>query len=160
MKELGSANQKSVEGRGGEQKRGVFEKAAYRKLVLWKNLYELRKMVYDITKEFPSIEIRRVSQMRDAARSAKQNVQEGHRSKSRAQFLRFLDIAHSSLHELAGDVEDSYDDGLLSEVRFEELCSLINRTDYLFVRTISSLKAPTTEPKPSRSSQLLTATAP
>jgi len=123
------------------EKRGVFEKAGYRKLVLWKNLYELRKLVYETTRDFPSSEFRRVSQMRDAARSTKQNIQEGYRHSSRKQYVHFLDIAHASLHELAGDVEDSFDDRLLSAETFEKLVSLINRTDYLFRRTIDSLRS-------------------
>jgi len=57
-------------------KRGVFEKAGYRKLILWQNLYQFRHLVYDATRTFPSSEYRRVAQMRDAARSSKQNVQE------------------------------------------------------------------------------------
>jgi four helix bundle protein len=118
---------------------GVFKDAAYRKLVVWQNLYELRRATYKMTKSFPKDEYRRISQMRDAARSAKQNLQEGHRRKSRKEYLRFLDFAHASLHELAGDIEDSFDDGLLDEDQFENLASLINRTDYLFRRLIDSL---------------------
>ena len=122
------------------EKRGVFEKAGYRNLILWKNLYDLRRLVYEITKSFPKSEYRRISQMRDAARSAKQNLQEGHRHSSRKHYIYFLDIAHASLHELAGDVEDSYDDQLIGAEQFEQLVSLINRTDYLFKRIIESLK--------------------
>ena len=79
--------------------------------------------------------------MRDAARSAKQNVQEGYRHKSRKHYLYFLDIAHASLHELAGDVEDSCDDGLIKSDQFDGLASLVGRTDYLFRRTIDGLNS-------------------
>ena len=43
----------------------------YKKLAVWKNAYELRKLIYKITVRFPKSEMRRVSQMRDAARSIK-----------------------------------------------------------------------------------------
>jgi four helix bundle protein len=120
-------------------KRGIFEKAGYRKMILWQNVYELRKMIYQTTKVFPKEEYRRISQMRDSARSSKQNLQEGYRLKSTKQFIRFLEIGHASLHELAGDVEDCYDDGILSAEKFDSLASLIGRTDYLFRRTIDGL---------------------
>jgi four helix bundle protein len=120
-------------------KRGIFKDAGYRKLILWQNVYELRKSVYLLTKSFSKLEIRRVSQMRDAARSAKQNIQEGYRHKSRKQYIHFLNIAHASLHELAGDVEDCFEDKLFTREQFEELASLVGRTDYLFRRTIDAL---------------------
>lgn len=50
----------------------------FRKIIVWQNTYKLRKLVYEITKRFPQSEMRRVSQMRDAARSMKQNIQEGY----------------------------------------------------------------------------------
>ena len=53
-------------------------KQGYKKLVVWNNAKILRKGVYDITKRFPKSEMRRVSQMNDAARSVKQNIQEGY----------------------------------------------------------------------------------
>lgn len=40
----------------------------FKKLIVWKNAYDLRRMVYEITRRFPKSEMRRVSQMRDAAR--------------------------------------------------------------------------------------------
>jgi four helix bundle protein len=121
------------------EKRGIFKDAGYRDLAVWKNLYELRRRVYLVTKPFPKHEYRRVSQMRDAARSAKQNIQEGYRHKSRKHYVHFLEIAHASLHELAGDIEDSYDDELISGKEFELLASLVGRSDYLFRRTIDGL---------------------
>jgi len=121
------------------EKQGIFKDAGYRKLIPWKNAYDLRKTVYRITQSFPKLEYRRISQMRDAARSAKQNIQEGYRLKSRPQHVHFLGIAHASLHELAGDIEDSYDNGLISSEQFDVLASLVGRTDYLFRRTIDAL---------------------
>jgi four helix bundle protein len=49
----------------------------YEKLIAWKNCVTLRRNVFEITKNFPPNEYRRVSQMRDSARSMKQNIQEG-----------------------------------------------------------------------------------
>ncbi|MDP3244687.1 MAG: four helix bundle protein [bacterium] len=111
----------------------------YKKLILWQNLKLLRKRVYDIAGRFPGIEHRRVSQMNDAARSAKQNIQEGY-GQTILKYLNALNIAHASLHELHGDIEDCYEDQLITEEEFKELDALCGKTDYLFKRLIQSLQ--------------------
>ena len=65
----------------------------FKKLVVWSNARELRKMVYDVTADLPRAEMRRVSQMRDAARSVKQNIQEGYMNGSTAVYVRALNIS-------------------------------------------------------------------
>ena len=85
-------------------------KEGYRKLVVWQNFYKLRRLVYEITRKFAKSEMRRVSQMRDAARSVKQNIQEGY-GKTLGEYIHSLGISQGSLRELSGDIEDSYDDG-------------------------------------------------
>jgi len=109
-------------------------------LIVWQNVYKLRKIIYKITARFSKSEMRRVSHMRDSARSAKQNIQEGYKRPSIGEYIHFLAIAQSSLSELMGDVEDCYDDGLITREEFEMLSSLMGRTDYLFKRLIQSLR--------------------
>jgi len=116
------------------------DKQGYKKLIVWQNAAKLRRLVYEITSYFPKNEFRRVSQMRDAARSIKQNIQEGYKRGSLGEYIHFLTIAQGSLGELTGDIEDSYEDGLLSNEQFKELDSLVGRTDYLFNRLIESLR--------------------
>ena len=111
----------------------------FRKLVVWKNAYQLRRLVYDITKRFTPSEMRRVSQMRDAARSIKQNIQEGY-GKSLGEYIHSLEISKGSLRELAGDIEDCFDDGLITKEEFSKLDKLIGRTDYSLMRLIQSLR--------------------
>lgn len=113
-------------------------KEGYRKLVVWRNAYKLRRLVYEITRRFSKPEMRRVSQMRDAARSVKQNIQEGY-GKSLKEYIHSLGISQGSLRELSGDIEDSYDDGLISEGEFNNLKELCGKTDYLLMRLIQSL---------------------
>lgn len=84
--------------------------------------------------------MRRVSQMRDAARSVKQNIQEGYSRRSLGEYTHFLEIAKGSLGELSGDIEDCLDDGLITEDEFYRLDKLSGRTDYLFMRLIQSLR--------------------
>jgi four helix bundle protein len=112
---------------------------AYKKLVVWKNAKKLRRLIFEVTADFPKGEYKRIAQMRDAARSVKQNIQEGRKRISEAEFLRFLDIARASLAELAGDIEDCREDLLLSEDQFQQAHILIRKTDFLFHRLISAI---------------------
>lgn len=111
----------------------------FRKLIVWQNTYRLRKLVYETTKRFPQSEMRRVSQMRDAARSMKQNIQEGY-GKSLGEYIHSLGISQGSVRELSGDVEDCFDDGLITGEEFERLNELYGKTDYLLMRLIQSLR--------------------
>ncbi len=77
--------------------------------------------------------------MRDAARSVKQNIQEGY-GRSLGQYLNYLEISKGSLKELSGDVEDCLDDKLITNEQFNKLKELCGKTDYLFMRLIQSLR--------------------
>ena len=128
---------------GKERRKEVEEtekKHGYKRLIVWQNAHKLRLLVYRITERFPKIEMRRVSQMRDAARSVKQNIQEGYKRSSLGEYIHFLTISQSSLAELIGDVEDSFDDNLIDRGEFKELDALCGKTDYLFNRLITSLR--------------------
>lgn len=111
----------------------------YKKLVVWWNAQQLRALVWRMTIRFPKSEMRRVSQMRDAARSVKQNIQEGYR-RSLGQYIQFLVISDASLAELSGDIEDCSEDGLISQEEFSLLNELCAKTHYLFTRLIASLR--------------------
>lgn len=77
--------------------------------------------------------------MNDAARSVKQNIQEGYFG-STAEFIRGLGISQGSLGELTGDLEDCLEDGLISQEEFEELNELSGKTAYLIGKLVDSLK--------------------
>lgn len=111
----------------------------YRRLIIWQNTKTLRRRVYEITERFPKVEMRRVSQMRDCARSSKQNIQEGY-FKSTKSFINCLLISKGSINELMGDLEDCEEDGLITKEEFDELFGLAGRTDYLIKRTIDGLR--------------------
>ena len=111
----------------------------FKKLIVWKNAYYLRRMVYEITRRFPKSEMRRVSQMRDAARSVKQNIQEGY-GRTLGLYINYLEISKGSLRELSGDIQDCFDDGLITKDEFKKTSEIIGRTDYLFMRLVQSLR--------------------
>lgn len=77
--------------------------------------------------------------MRDAARSVKQNIQEGY-GRTLGQYINYLEISKGSLKELSGDIEDCFDDGLIIKEEFDQLAELCGKTDYLFMRLIQSLR--------------------
>ena len=82
--------------------------------------------------------MRKISQMRDSSRSVKQNIQEGY-MKSLSSYINYLNIAQGSLSELRGDIEDCFDDRLISKEKFLEVNELAGKTEYLFKRLIQSL---------------------
>lgn len=73
----------------------------FRKLQVWQKAHQLVLETYRVTKHFPAEERYGLTQqMRRAAVSIAANITEGHRRKSKQEFLQFLAIAHGSLDEL------------------------------------------------------------
>jgi four helix bundle protein len=117
--------------------------AAYEKLKFYQDICEIRRKIYQITERFPKIQMRLVSQMRDAARSAKQNIREGYKKGTIGEFIHSINISRGSLEELSGDVEDCREDGLMTPEEFEEINGLVKSVDYLssrYIQAISKMK--------------------
>jgi len=85
--------------------------------------------------------MRLVGQMRDAARSAKQNIREGYRKDSAPEFGRYIKISAGSLSELEGDIDDCLEDGLIEKGEFDQLKSLIGKSNYQINRYLDALYA-------------------
>ena len=118
----------------------VYQKPAYEKLKFYQDICELRKFIYLITSRFAKTHMRLVSQMRDAARSAKQNIREGYRKGSAGEFGHSIRISQGSLEELGGDVEDCYEDKLISRDEFGKILKLINSAMYMSGKYLVALK--------------------
>jgi len=114
-------------------------KNGYEKLIIWQNAYKLRKMIFEITKNFPKTEMRRVSQMNAAARSVKQNIQEGYGS-TLPRYINHLRYGKTSLAELMGDLRDCFDDCLINYEIYKKADKLCGQTDYLFMRIMQALQ--------------------
>jgi len=91
----------------------------YEKLKFYQDICEIRKMVYSVSERFCKSHLRLVSQMRDAARSSKQNIREGYRRGSLGIFINSIRISQGSLEELSGDI--------VLEEEGEELQDLIKK---------------------------------
>lgn len=66
--------------------------------------------------------------MRDAARSAKQNIREGYSKDSAGTFINSIKISRGSLEELEGDVDDCYEDKLITEAEYDTIKKLVKLT--------------------------------
>lgn len=113
--------------------------AAYERLKFYQDICEIRRFIYEITKRFEKTHVRLVSQMRDAARSAKQNIREGYKRGSAKEFMHSINISRGSLEELSGDIEDCMEDGLITDQEFYKLRELYRSADYLSSQYIKSL---------------------
>lgn len=118
---------------------GGYQKAAYERLQFYKNICELRRSVYKITEKFYKTHMRLVSQMRDSARSAKQNIREGYRRDTAGEFAHSIKISAGSLNELEGDLDDCFEDRLIDQGKYDELKDLIGKTNYQINRYLDSL---------------------
>lgn len=72
----------------------------FRDLIVWQKAHQFVLNVYEITKPFPKSEIYGLtSQFRRAAVSIAANIAEGFVKKTKADKLRYYNIAEGSLHE-------------------------------------------------------------
>ncbi|MFH1826718.1 MAG: four helix bundle protein [bacterium] len=112
----------------------------YEKLKFYQDICKIRRLIYMITERFRKTHVRLVSQMRDSARSAKQNIREGYAKGSAKQFMQFIRISLGSLDELKGDIDDCLEDGLISPQEYEILEGLYKSACCLAIRYIDSIR--------------------
>ena len=87
----------------------------HKDLIAWKKAVALASRVYQATAGFPNPERHPLAgQMRRAALSVPSNIAEGAGRGSRAEYLRFLNIARGSLAELETQIYIAIDLGLLA----------------------------------------------
>ena len=111
----------------------------YEKLKFYQDICELRKSIVEITERFGNKYLRLVGQMRDSARSAKQNIREGYGRGSLSEFLRSIRISQGSLEELSGDVNDCLEDKLITPQEHEKLSKLCNSALYMSNQYVKSM---------------------
>lgn len=88
----------------------------YQYLAVWQNAALLRvlirKFTLNLTLNHP-YERRLKTQLDDAARSQKRNIEEGWKRPTTSEYLNFLGFAQASLEEVKGDIRDAKTDGFL-----------------------------------------------
>ena len=74
---------------------------SYKELVVWQKSIDLVEEIYNLTNDFPKVEIYGITnQMRRASVSIPSNISEGFARKHRQEYLQFLRIAFGSGAEL------------------------------------------------------------
>jgi len=113
----------------------------YHRLIVWQKAKELVFLVYKYSDNFPRAEeFGLKSQLRRAAVSVVLNIVEGHRRRSTKEFLRFIDIAWSSLTEVEAILEIALELGYLKDRDFELLEDNRAEIAYLLNGLVKSLK--------------------
>ena len=115
------------------------DKRPYEELKFYQDICEIRRLVHRITERFRKTHLRMVGQMRDASRSAKQNIREGYRRGSLPQFLNSIRISQGSLEELSGDMEDCLEDNLITQNEFQRFSDLCRSANYLSTQYLRSM---------------------
>ncbi len=118
------------------------KKRPYEELKFYKDICKIRRFVYGVTERFIRSHVRLVSQMRDAARSAKQNIREGYRKGSLAEFLNGIRISLGSLEELSGDFEDCFEDGLVTKQERETFLKMFGSAMYMGTQYLKAMYTP------------------
>ena len=111
----------------------------YEKLKFYQDICEIRKMTQKIANQIEKRNIRLASQMKDAARSAKQNIRESYRRGSLGLFLNGIRIAQGSLEELSGDIDDCLEDRLITNAEHDAFTKLFKSASYLSTQYIKSM---------------------
>jgi four helix bundle protein len=114
----------------------------YEHLKFYKDICEIRKFIHEITERFSKNNLRLVSQMRDAARSAKQNIREGYRKGTLPEFLNGIRISQGSLEELSGDIEDCLEDKLISKQEADKFSKLCHSAIFMSIQYVKAMQKP------------------
>ncbi len=102
---------------------------------------EIAIMIYRITKNFPKEEIFGLtSQMRRCAVSVSSNIVEGSARESQKEYLRFLEIAFSSLRELHYQFSLSKRLGYIEQQESDEFELKITETGKVLAALIRSIR--------------------
>ena len=94
----------------------------FQSILAWQKAHEFTKLVYEITKDFPEDEkYGMISQFRRAAVSIGANIAEGYKKLSKADKLRFLNIAEGSMAECMNYIILSRDLDFINDIQYERL---------------------------------------
>jgi four helix bundle protein len=110
----------------------------HKDLLVWRKAVTLASRIYELTARFPSYDRQTLStQMRRCAVSVASNIAEGAARGSRAEYIRFLDIARGSLSELETQICICLDLQFIStDAKIEELVAETGRLLTALVRRL------------------------
>lgn len=121
---------------------------SYRDLQIWQKAIAFTKQIYVTCATLPKEEIYGLaSQMKRSSVSIAANIAEGHARASTKDYLRFLNIAYSSLAEVETHLILSCELQLISEDRLEEMLALSAEIGRMLNGLRRSLEAKITDPR-------------
>jgi len=104
---------------------------SFKDIIAWQKAYEFVLLVYKATKRFPDFEKHGLSsQFQRAAVSIVANIAEGYKKLSKADKLRFMNIAQGSLEECRCYVLLSKDLEYITEEEFQSLSFSVEGASY------------------------------
>ncbi len=104
---------------------------SFKDIIAWQKGYEFVLLTYKVTRQFPDFEKYGLSsQFQRAAVSIVANIAEGYKKLSKADKLRFMNIAQGSLEECRCYVMLSKDLGYITEDEFQSLTFSIDGTSF------------------------------
>jgi four helix bundle protein len=99
-------------------------------LLIWQKSIALAKMIYRISKEFPSdAKFALGDQMRRASISVPSNIAEGYGRRTSGDYRKFLHISLGSLYEIQTQLKIANELKILSEESFKEANQLAREID-------------------------------
>lgn len=114
----------------------------FRKLLVWQKSMELVTNIYKDVSSFPQEELFSLtSQIKRAATSIPSNIAEGYGREGNKDYLRFLNIALSSLFELQTQIEIAYNLKFLKEENFNKLYENTREIERMLTSFIKKIKA-------------------
>jgi carbamoyl-phosphate synthase large subunit len=115
----------------------------YKELLVWQKGMALAKLVYDLTRQFPSDErFGLTSQLRRAAVSVPSNIAEGQARHGTGEFLQFLSHAEGSLAEIETQLLLAVEPGFSKQASVAASLSEIDQLQNTLVALRRSLSSP------------------
>ena len=116
----------------------------FRDLLVWQKSMNFVTVVYQISRTFPNEELFGLtSQIRRCSISIPSNISEGFGRDSVKDYLRFLNIAISSLFELQTQLEIAFNLQYILKEKFDELYELSREIERMLSSFIRSIKSNT-----------------
>jgi len=116
----------------------------FRDLLVWQKGMELVTLVYSLIKLFPKDEqYALASQVKRSAVSIPSNIAEGFGRRHKQDYIRFLEIARSSLYELQTQLEIARNVNFIKDQDLNQvfvMCHELEKMLNSFIKTIDSSK--------------------
>jgi len=96
--------------------------ASFSDLLVYKKAFALAMEIFELSKRFPKEEMYGLSsQVRRSSTSIPSNIAEGYGRDSNKDYLKFLNIAISSLFEMQTQIEIAYNLKYINEIQFNKI---------------------------------------